>query len=85
MYHQEYVALAEKHPGLKYVPVLTRECPEGFMGECGRLGIATLKRHLVDAAERQAMICGPQEFMDTVKGAMVELGADVKLLHTERY
>lgn len=85
MYHDEYVKLAKSHPNFKYVPVVTRECPEDFAGECGRLDAAKIKRHLTETTDVISFICGPQEFMDNAKAILTGMGMTPKQLRTERY
>ncbi len=85
IYDQEYREMLKLHANFKYVPVVTRECPEGFEGECGRLDRAKVEKHLAGVKNSLSYICGPNEFMDNGKAILADLGMQPKQLRTERY
>jgi len=85
LYHEEFVNLAEEYDQFTYVPILTRERSEGWIGENGRLDAEMVKRY-VDDFNAGYLMCGPVEFMDHVKDILESQGVDVAAkLRSERY
>ena len=60
--------------------------PAAWSGERGRITVEVLQRHL-PAGHRSwdVFVCGSQELIDAMDGAMSELGVPAGRVHTERY
>jgi ferredoxin-NADP reductase len=78
-YDQEFRDLAKAHPHFTYIPVLTRETPEGWDGETRRVDADMLRTRLGDVRpDDEFLMCGPEPLMDAVKAGLTELGIDIK-------
>lgn len=76
-YEQEFRDLAARHPSFRFIPILTREKPDAWDGETGRLSADMIKKHLADLDAR-FYVCGPKEFMSAAASILEDLGVDVK-------
>ncbi len=86
MYHSEFKQLSAEHPSFKYIPICTRECPDGWEGECRRLDAEMLHKHVPDISKNSYLICGPGPMLDETKEVLKSEGVDLKTqLRTERY
>jgi ferredoxin-NADP reductase len=86
MYHQEFIDLAKKYSNFTYVPVVTRELPEGWTGESHRIDGTMMDKYIKDYSVGEFMMCGPVPFMDSVKETLQSKGVDTdKRLRFERY
>lgn len=66
--------------------VYTRRAPDGWRGEIGRLGVATLQRHGWPAEfAPTCFVCGPTAFVETVADILVALGHEPRRVRTERF
>jgi len=87
MYHDEFLALAAKHPDtFTYIPSLSR--PEGsdWPGDTGR--VTTVIPRLLPpevAAEATAYLCGSKEMLKEVTEILVGLGMDRKQVKKEQF
>ncbi len=85
MYHQEFTLLAEENSNFIYIPILTRESIEGWLGERGRLSNEMVAKYVKDF-DAGFLMCGPVEMMDHVKEILQKNDVDVKAkLRSERY
>ena len=86
MYHDEFTELSKKYKQFKYIPICTRENPVEFQGECKRFDKEMFIKYVSDVSYGEFMMCGPEQFMDTVRsvvqGEGVEAGARLRF---ERY
>jgi ferredoxin-NADP reductase len=65
---------------------LTREVPPGWTGPTGRVDAAMLEAFAPAPAEDpRTFVCGPTAFVETVAGALVDLGHDPLRISTERF
>jgi ferredoxin-NADP reductase len=65
---------------------LTRGAPAGWTGLTGRVDAALLAAHTVPPAQApQLLVCGPTSFVETVVGALIDLGHDPGLIKAERF
>jgi ferredoxin-NADP reductase len=65
---------------------LTREVPPGWTGPTGRVDAAMLDAFAPSPAEDpRTFVCGPTAFVETVAGALVDLGHDPLRISTERF
>jgi len=83
LFSEELEALQKKHPGMKVVITLTREAPEGWRGECGRLNPDMLSKHIPDAKEFDWWVCGPPGLVKAVRECLSAIQADPKKLKLE--
>lgn len=86
MYHEEFLDLSGKYPNFKYIPLLTRECPMGWVGECRRLDGEVIDKYVKDFSIGEYMMCGPALMMESVRDLLQLRGVDVdQRLRFERY
>lgn len=86
IYHQEFLQLAKGNPNFIYVPILTRETPEGWKWESGRMTKEIIKKYVKDFSGTGFLMCGPVPMMDSIKEILDAEGVDTKAkLRAERY
>jgi glycine betaine catabolism B len=83
LFSDELAALQKKHPGIKVVVTLTRETPDGWAGECGRVNHEMLLRHVQIAREFDWFVCGPPGMVKAVRECLLALSVDPKKLRME--
>jgi len=83
LFADELAELQKKHPGIKVVITLTREKPDGWAGECGRVNHEMLVRHVQAANEFEWFVCGPPMMVKAVRECLVALSVDPKKLRME--
>jgi len=71
------------HPGMKVVITLTRERPEGWEGEIGRLCHEMIGRHIQDAGSRHWYVCGPMAMIRGMLGCLGKMGLERKSIEVE--
>jgi ferredoxin-NADP reductase len=82
IYREELGALN----GIRVVHTLTRERPDGWTGYARRVDAEMLAEAGPAAVEGpHVYVCGPTPFVETVAGALVELGHDPSRIRTERF
>jgi ferredoxin-NADP reductase len=65
---------------------LTRGVPAGWPGLTGRVDAVLLAGHTIPPAQApHLLVCGPTGFVETVAGALIELGHDPDRIKTERF
>lgn len=65
---------------------LTRGAPAGWTGLTGRVDAALLTAHTLPPARTpHLLVCGPTGFVETVAGALIDLGHDPTRIKTERF
>lgn len=70
----------------KVTVTLTRGAPVGWTGLTGRVDDALLAEHTVAPARGpQLLVCGPTGFVETVAGALIDLGHQAERVKTERF
>ncbi|MDQ4105095.1 MAG: ferredoxin reductase [Actinomycetota bacterium] len=77
-----------QHPpdAVEVTVTLTRGAPAGWTGLTGRVDPALLTTHTVPPAQApQLLVCGPTSFVETVAGALIDLGHDPTRVKTERF
>jgi ferredoxin-NADP reductase len=77
-YEDEFRSLATTYPNFRFIPILTRETPEGWDGETSRLDRAMVEKYLNDWQGSRYCVCGPKEFMDAAKVMLVSADVDVR-------
>jgi len=72
-------------PQLDLVHVLSRP-GDGWVGARGHLDAAFVAGRMpADAAQREVLICGPEQLMNDVESALVAAGVPVENIHSERF
>ncbi|MGY1694377.1 MULTISPECIES: FAD-binding oxidoreductase [unclassified Geodermatophilus] len=78
--------LGEELLGAQTTVTLTRGAPEGWTGRTGRIDADLLRREAFAPADRpRVFVCGPTVFVETVAGALVDLGHDPRSIRLERF
>ena len=86
IYRDELARLAADDPTLEVTLTLTREQPQGWTGFHRRIDRMMLAEVAWPPAERpHVFVCGPTPLVETVAGALVELGHDPLRVKTERF
>jgi ferredoxin-NADP reductase len=86
IYRDELDAMAQRDRSLNIIYVLTREQPEGWRGHRGRIDKKSLAATRVSPSQRPSIyVCGPSGFVESISGALVELGFDAFRIRTERF
>lgn len=80
----EFRDLAEAHDRFTYIPICTRDVPEKWEGETGRISAALMDKYLSDY-NAHYFVCGPQGFMDTVIAVLNEKDVEKARIHQERF
>jgi predicted ferric reductase len=75
-----------RHLRLTVVRVL-REPPPGWAGETGIVDAELIGRHLpeAEAADWHVVLCGPPPMMDAAERALLDRGASLEHIHSERF
>ncbi len=77
-YFEEFIKMAKEWPAFHPVFLLTSQAPANWDGETGRLNQEILKHHVSDFSQQFFLMCGPDGFMDTIKGLLEKEGVDIK-------
>ena len=86
IYRDELARLVEDDPTLEVTLTLTREPPPGWTGFRRRIDRIMLAEVAWPPAERpHVFVCGGTPLVETVAGALVELGHDPARVKTERF
>lgn len=80
----ELAALAERHPGLRYSPILS-EPPPGYEGLTGFLDAAAIRRQVGDLSGKTVYVCGPNVMYGFCVEALTELGVPPYKIKREIY
>ncbi|MCU1233033.1 MAG: oxidoreductase, FAD-binding [Candidatus Solibacter sp.] len=80
----ELEMLEERLASLHRVVVLTRP-DDGWGGEQGRLSGELIVKHLGDFSDRTFFLCGPQPFMEHVKGLLLAAAVPAEKILEERF
>jgi ferredoxin-NADP reductase len=85
-YAGELRGRARDDAGLDVRYVYTRQAPDGWPGDVGRLSVATLNTHgWPPEFEPASFVCGPTGFVETAANILVALGHDTRRIKTERF
>jgi ferredoxin-NADP reductase len=85
IYREELAGYAE-HDGVDVRFVLTREWPEDWQGHRGRIDRSLLEQVAgPPGTEPRLYVCGPNGFVETAAGWLVQLGHDPSRVRTERF
>jgi ferredoxin-NADP reductase len=86
LYREELERLGAVGDGLSITYTLTRAVPERWDGFARRVDAAMLEAvGPLATAEPRVFVCGPTPFVEAVADALVGLGHEAALVHTERF
>ena len=86
IYARELDRLQQTQPGLKVIHTLTRAQPPGWTGYDRRIDPAMLREVAAPLGDNLlAYVCGPTPMVETVAGALVDLGVPPNRVRTERF
>ena len=86
IYRDEIARLAQEDETLEVAFTLTREVPRAWTGFRRRIDRMMLAEVAWPPGERpHVFVCGPTPLVETVAGALVELGHDPAFVKTERF
>jgi ferredoxin-NADP reductase len=75
----------DKMRNAKVIYTLTREQPERWLGELGRIDAAMIKRNVKDVLDNHYYICGPPEMVGAIEEALISLGVPVAQIKAEKW
>jgi len=75
----------DKMRNAKVIYTLTREQPERWLGELGRIDAEMIKRNVKDVLDNHYYICGPPEMVSAVEEALISLGVPVAQIKAEKW
>lgn len=85
-YVESLRVLASSHPQFQFVPTITRDVPDGWTGEQGRVTAEMIVKYADCSSSARAYMCGPTPFMDAIKEILMACGLDVATrLHKETF
>lgn len=85
-YLEEFDDVERAYGPMKMTATLTGEHPPGWTGKTGRVDAAMLSPVLAEtAATGHFYLCGPNPFMDAIRGILDQAGVDKKRIHQERF
>jgi ferredoxin-NADP reductase len=86
IYYDELVRLSGDDPTLEVFHTVTREVSPQWRGYRRRIDRTMLAEVVWPAPQRpHIFVCGPTPLVESVAGALVELGHDALLVRTERF
>jgi ferredoxin-NADP reductase len=86
IYRGELDRLHGARDGFILTHTLTREVPDGWTGERGRIGRAMLTQRGFAPRERpHVFVCGPTPFVDAIADHLVAIGHEESSIRTERF
>jgi len=86
IYRRELDRMQLAGDGFRLTHTLTREVPDGWTGERGRIGRGMLTQRLFAPSERpDVFVCGPTPFVDAIADHLVAIGHQESCIKTERF
>jgi ferredoxin-NADP reductase len=86
IYYGELTALARDDPRFTLQMTLTRHAPPGWSGRVGRIDLAAVQALLAGLGEAvDSFVCGPDGFVETASGLLLEAGQRRDSIRTERF
>lgn len=77
-FEEEFRALQAAHPNIHTTFILTKDPPQGWTGETGRFDAEKCTRLIPDISNREFLMCGSPEFMQTIAELLAARGLDTK-------
>jgi ferredoxin-NADP reductase len=72
-------------PYLRIIPVITREPNASGNAEVRRIDAQMLDAHIKDYSIGEYLMCGPNEFMDSMRTLLMEKGVEKQRIRSERF
>ena len=85
IFRAELERLCARHPKLHLVVTISRPNDERWDGLTGRLTKEVIARSVPDIATRLVYVCGPDNMMKAVQGALIELDVPTTQVKTEAF
>jgi ferredoxin-NADP reductase len=85
VYGEELERLKKMNPCIKTVITLTRETPDKWIGECGRINYEMIARYAGKPAKFGWWMCGPVEMVKSMRECLAGMGVDEKEIHMEAW
>ena len=85
IFRAELERLCARHPKLHLVVTISRPNDERWNGLTGRLTKEVIARSVPDIATRLVYVCGPDNMMKAVQGALIELDVPTAQVKTEAF
>ncbi|MEX0936952.1 MAG: Rieske 2Fe-2S domain-containing protein [Pirellulales bacterium] len=80
----EVQRLADDLPSFHYAVTLSQ--PEAsWLGPRGRIDVPFALEEISDVAARRWFLCGPDDFMDSLRAELIEAGVEPTRIHTEQF
>jgi ferredoxin-NADP reductase len=77
-YFERLRELKKIYSNLNVVQTLTQKTYQGWDGETGRISGEMIKKHVTDLNSAKYYLCGPLDFMESIKAFLSGEGVDVK-------
>lgn len=84
IFHQECEQLAREHDWFRYCVTLSQP-GESWRGRRGRIDAELLKTLVEDLTARRFFLCGPGDFIDSLRAALTEAGVSATRIHSEQF
>lgn len=84
IFARECASIAASSRWLKYAVSLSQPAAE-WGGLCGRLSAECIGDHVADPVRWRAFLCGPNDFMNCLKEALLASGIPGDRIHTEQF
>ncbi len=84
IFHEECEQLAAQHEWFRYVVTLSQP-GETWKGVCGRIDPERVMETITDPTSHRYFLCGPNEFMQTIKDSLLDLNVPAERIHTEQF
>lgn len=86
LYHDEFCAFADAHPGFRYLPCLSRELPADPHAEMRHGYVQQFLAEIAPDPDRDiAYLCGNPDMVDAAFEALKEAGLPVAQIRREKY
>ncbi len=84
LFRDECQRFAADLPSFHYAVTLSRP-DKAWPHACGRLDATFVLAEIPDAVERRWFLCGPNEFMESLRAGLIDAGVDPAKIHTEQF
>jgi sulfite reductase beta subunit-like hemoprotein/ferredoxin-NADP reductase/nitrite reductase/ring-hydroxylating ferredoxin subunit len=84
LFHDECRQLASTLPAFRYFVTLSRPSDD-WTGNCGRLDAELLRQQVAEPAAHRWFLCGPNDFMESLRAALESWQVPTAQIHTEQF
>lgn len=84
IFHEECTRLADAFSQVKYTVSLSQPTAE-WTGATGRLDYSHVRKHVADIPGCRYFLCGPNDFMNSVRESLIAAGVPRERVHTEAF